>query len=111
MERTEEEIINKIITQETIERQKKILTRLLESEKALNEREKEKKRESEEAKNYKKRYPDQKMQYKKIIKFGGKSDDLTKEIDLRRFYQNKVKEYQKKLIENESFRRVQFERI
>lgn len=98
MGETEEDIINKIITRETIERQKKILTRLLESEKALNEREKEHRRESNEAKNYKISNPEQKMQYKEIIEFGGKSDDLTKELELRRFYRKKVKEYQNKLI-------------
>src|SRR5690606_29679888 len=48
MEKTEEDIVNKNITQETIERQQKILTRLLESEKAEQEREKDHKRESNE---------------------------------------------------------------
>ncbi|NOX86904.1 MAG: hypothetical protein GXO86_13230, partial [Chlorobi bacterium] len=51
MEKTEKDIINRKISQETLERQKNIEVRLLQSEKALMEREKEKKRESKEGKN------------------------------------------------------------
>ncbi len=49
MEQTEKELVNKIINQQTINRQQQILTRLLESERAEMEREKEEKRESKEA--------------------------------------------------------------
>ena len=51
MEKTEKDIINRKISQETLERQKNIEVRLLQSEKAQLEREKEKKRESKEGKN------------------------------------------------------------
>ena len=51
MEKTEKDIINRKISQETLERQKSIEVRLLQSEKALLEREKDKKRESKEGKN------------------------------------------------------------
>lgn len=43
MEKTETDLVNKIITQETLNRQQEILTRLLESEKAEKERELDKK--------------------------------------------------------------------
>ncbi|MDT8308841.1 MAG: hypothetical protein RQ866_04875, partial [Bacteroidales bacterium] len=52
MEKTEEELVNKIINNQTLNRQKEIKTRLLESEKAEQEQEQEEKRESKEAKNY-----------------------------------------------------------
>ena len=50
MESTERDLVNRIISQQTINRQKKIETRLLESERAEMQREKEEKRESIEAK-------------------------------------------------------------
>lgn len=46
MKKSEEDIVNRRITRETLERQKQIEVRLLKSEKAEQEREKEKKRES-----------------------------------------------------------------
>jgi hypothetical protein len=48
MEQTEEDLLFQNITQETINRQQKILTKLLESEKAERERERDDKRESKE---------------------------------------------------------------
>lgn len=44
MEKTENDLVNKMITQETLRRQQEILTRLLEAEKAERERELDKKR-------------------------------------------------------------------
>ncbi len=49
MEATEKELVNRVINQQTINRQKNIETRLLESERAEMKREKEEKRESTEA--------------------------------------------------------------
>ncbi len=46
MEETEQELLKKMLTKETIERQKKILTRLLHSDKAIRERDLDEKRES-----------------------------------------------------------------
>ena len=51
MEATEKDLVNKVITQQTINRQKNIETRLLECEKAQMEREKEEKRESIEGRD------------------------------------------------------------
>jgi hypothetical protein len=49
MQKTEKELVNKQITQQTINRQKDITTRLLQSERADMEREKDKERKSNEA--------------------------------------------------------------
>lgn len=51
MQKTEEDIVNRQITQETLDRQKQIEVRLLKSQQAKQEREQEKKRESKEGKN------------------------------------------------------------
>lgn len=51
MEQTEKELVNKIINTETINRQKKIETRMLESERAQQQREQEEKRESTEGRD------------------------------------------------------------
>ena len=50
MEKTEQDLVNKKLTQETIMRQKDILTRLLEAESAMREREMDEKRESKTGK-------------------------------------------------------------
>lgn len=49
MEQTETDLVNRTITQQTIQRQQQIMTRLLEHEKAEMQREKEERRESREA--------------------------------------------------------------
>ena len=51
MEKTEKDIVNKRIDQETMERQKDIMTRLLEHEKAEREREQDEKRQSTEGRD------------------------------------------------------------
>ena len=51
MEQTEQDIVNRTISQQTISRQQQILTRLLEHEKAEMQREKDDRRQSREAKD------------------------------------------------------------
>lgn len=51
MEQTEQDIVNRTISQQTIQRQQQILTRLLEHEKAEMQREKDDRRQSREAKD------------------------------------------------------------
>ena len=63
MEKTETDLVNKMVTQETLMRQKDIVTRMLRSEKAEMEREKEEKRESIEALNQKYRNPEEYFKY------------------------------------------------
>lgn len=50
MEQTETDLVNKVITQQTINRQQQIMSRMLEHEKAEMQREKEERRESHEGK-------------------------------------------------------------
>ncbi|NTW32996.1 MAG: hypothetical protein HGB12_10270, partial [Bacteroidetes bacterium] len=92
MEETETDLVNKIISSETIKRQQEILTRLLESEKAEKEREMDEKRESNEAKNEIFSNPAQFLEYKSIKL---KEVELLKTVppSLKVFYKNKVNEY------------------
>lgn len=92
MEKTEKDIVNKKITQETLKRQQEILTRLLKSEKAEQQREQEQKRESKEAKNPKISNPDDLFEYYKIR---NREVELLKTLppNLKPFYKNKVTEY------------------
>lgn len=92
MEQTETDLVNKMISQETLKRQEEILTRLLESEKADRERDKEKRRESNEAKNYKISNPNEKFEYKSIK---SKELELLKTVppNLMPFYRKKVNDY------------------
>ncbi|MDD4848768.1 MAG: hypothetical protein PHR53_08415, partial [Bacteroidales bacterium] len=92
MEQTETDIINRMITQETIRRQKDILTRLLKSEKAELEREKEEKRESTEAENQKYSHPEEFFQSKD--KDGKMKEQIrTAQPDLKPYYRNKTSDY------------------
>lgn len=92
MEKTEKDIVNKRITQETMERQKEILTRLLKSEKAERQREEEKRRESREALDPKVSNPDELFDFNKIR---NREVELLKTLppNLTPFYKNKVTEY------------------
>jgi len=65
LEKSEKDILNKQITQETLNRQQKIVTRMLESEKAEQERDKEEERKSTEAKNQLLSNPEGNFEYKK----------------------------------------------
>lgn len=92
MEQTETDIINRMITQETIRRQKDILTRLLKSEKAELEREKEDKRESTEAENQK--YSNPKDFFQTKDKDGKIKEQIrTAQPDLTPYYRNKTSDY------------------
>jgi len=92
MEKTERDLVNKIINQETLKRQQSILTRLLKSEKAERQREKEKKRKSEAGKNIKRSNPKEFLKYKEV-----KEKELilmkTIPLDFNNYYKKKVDEY------------------
>jgi len=92
MDKTEKDLVNKILNGETIKRQKDILTRLLESEKAEKERELDEKRESNEAKNSIFSNPSKFFEYNGIKT---KEVELLKTIppSLKTFYKSKVNEY------------------
>jgi hypothetical protein len=92
MEQTETDLVNKMITNQTLMRQKEILTRLLESEKAERMRELEEKRESRESKNQKISNPEEFFKYKGIK---DNQTEILKSIPpgLKPFYKRKVNEY------------------
>lgn len=96
MDKTETELVNKIITQQTLERQKEILSRLLKHEKAELKREREEKRESREAKNEIISNPNEFLEYKRLKT---QEVELLKTIppNLRPFYIKKINEYFYKL--------------
>lgn len=92
MEETEKDLVNKMISQETLKRQQNIMTRLLKSEDAERQREKEQERKSEEGKNAKRSNPKEFLKYKEI-----KEKDLnlmkTIPLDFNQYYKKKVDEY------------------
>jgi DNA repair photolyase len=92
MEKTEEEIVNKMISDETLRRQKDILTRLLQHERAEKRREKEARRKSTEAKNKKNSNPPDLMEYKSLQ---SKEAELLRTVPpkLKPYYKEKVTEY------------------
>ncbi|MBL4652026.1 MAG: hypothetical protein JKY53_04045 [Flavobacteriales bacterium] len=92
MEENEKDIVNKNITQETIRRQRDIMTRLLEHEKAEREREFDEKRQSQEAKNQEISNPSEFFEYN-IMK--QKEAELLRTVPptMNSFYKNKVNEY------------------
>jgi hypothetical protein len=92
MNKTETELVNKMITRQMIERQKDIETRLLQHEKAELQRELEEKRESHEGKDFNLSNPNQFLEYNKLK---SREVELLKTVpaDFRPFYKNKVNEY------------------
>lgn len=91
MEENETDLVNKRITQEMIERQKEIITRLLKSEKAKREQEKEERREGQSAEDFDRSNPDI-FKFKEMIE---KGRDILKEVPpkMNPYYKKKVNEY------------------
>ena len=92
MEKTEEDLVNKRISQQTLMRQKSILTRLLKSENAEMEREMKQERESKETKNKNIRNPEELLKYKKIQL---NHVELLKTIPptMKPYYKSKINQY------------------
>ena len=92
MEETETDLVNKMLSQETINRQEEILTRLLESEKAEKEREMDEKRLSNEAKNEIFSNPNEFLEYNRLKQ---KETELLKTVSpaLNPFFKLKVNQY------------------
>ena len=91
MEQNETDLVNRIITQESLIRQKNILSRLLESEKAEREREKKEERESKEGKNQKKSNKNLFFQYK---------DNHSEDIELLKSIPPELRPFYKKLVDS-----------
>ncbi len=96
MDQTEEDLVNKRLTQNTINRNKDILTRLLESEKAIQQQEEDEKRKSETAKPLPPKVPPAFEQY---VKEKQKQTELLRTVppSLAPFYKKEVDLYFKKL--------------
>lgn len=92
MEKLEEDIVNKRITNQTIRRQKDIISRMLKAENAQQEREKEEKRKSDEYKGPDKSHNIDEIRYEESIK---KQQDFlrTNPIEYQPFYKQKINEY------------------
>jgi len=96
MEETEKDLVNKQVSQELINRQKEILTRLLEVEKSMREQGEEERREAEKAKELKSDVP---PSFEKYLKAKEKEIDLLKTIPpaLTPYYKQEVNEYFQKI--------------
>lgn len=92
MEKLEEDIVNKRITNQTIKRNKDIMSRMLKAENAQQEREKEEKRKSDEYKGPEKSHNIDALRYEESIK---KQQDFlrTNPIEYQPFYKQKINEY------------------
>ena len=92
MEKLEEDIVNKRITNQTIKRNKDIMSRMLKAENAQQEREKEEKRRSDEYKGPDKGHNIDELRYEESIK---KQQDFlrTNPIEYQPFYKQKINEY------------------
>lgn len=102
MERTEQQLINKQLSEQLMRRQQDILTRMLESEKAMKEREKDNKRTSKQGKNIKRPSPEEIFNKKEDSK--NKGDDMLKTIppNLNNYYKQKINKYLYNLQESNS---------
>jgi len=93
MDQTESDLVYKRMTNATMERQEKILTRLLESERTEQEREKEQRRESKAGNLNQSGNPFQDLQYNDV-KRSGEDIYLRESLKFNLFYQSKIIRYQ-----------------
>ena len=96
MNKMEEDLVNKRLTNEMLTRQQDILSRLLEHEKAQREKDQDKKRKGKTAKNYERKTPPSLEEY---LKKREAEIDLYKSVSpaLKPYYRNLVEEYHKSL--------------
>jgi hypothetical protein len=96
MEQTEFELVNKKITEQTIRRQKEILTRLLETEKSMREQNMDEERKGETAKEYNKEIP---RAFEEYLRLKEKEVELLKTLPPKFFpyYRKEVNEYFKRI--------------
>lgn len=93
MEQTESDLVNKVITQQTIQRQQQIMTRMLEHEKAEMEREKDNRRQSKEGKElYHQPSPAELQQFERLKE---NNMELFRSVPptLSPYYKTKVNDY------------------
>jgi hypothetical protein len=92
MKQSELDLVNKRITQETINRQKNLMVKLLDAEKAQREQEQDEKRESNAAKQFPPSYQQMLDKFNKSMQ---SETELIKKLppNLNYYYKNKVAEY------------------
>ena len=92
MEKLEEDIVNKRVTKQTIERNRQILSRMLESEKAQQKRDQDEKRKSNEYKGSKFDRQVDELFYEQQLK---KNQDFLKHnpIQYQHYFKSKINEY------------------
>jgi len=93
MEQTETDLVNKRLTEETIQRQRQILTRLLEAEKSARERDQDTKREAQTAQNHPPVFPPAFNKYKPASQDQQTELLRRQQLTLTPYYQQKVGEY------------------
>jgi hypothetical protein len=96
MEQTEMDLVNKQLTEQTIRRQRDILTRLLETEKSMREQNLEEERKGETAKEYQKEIP---RAFEEYLRLKEKEVELLKTVPpkLYPYYKKEVNEYFKRI--------------
>lgn len=96
MEQTEMDLVNKQITEQTIQRQKEILTRLLEAEKSMREQDLDEERKGETAKDYSNEIP---RAFEEYLRLKEKEVELLKTVPpkLYPYYKQEVGEYFKRI--------------
>jgi multisubunit Na+/H+ antiporter MnhB subunit len=96
MEQTELDLVNKQITEQTIRRQKEILTRLLETEKSMREQNLDEERKGETAKEHHKEIP---RAFEEYLRLKEKEVELLKPLPPKLFpyYKKEVNEYFKRI--------------
>jgi septal ring factor EnvC (AmiA/AmiB activator) len=96
MEQTELDLVNKQITEQTVRRQKEILTRLLETEKSMREQNLDEERKGETAKEHHKEIP---KAFEEYLRLKEKEVELLKPLPPKLFpyYKKEVNEYFKRI--------------
>jgi len=96
MKQTESDLVNKRLQQETMQRQKELLTKMLDAEKATRDQDEDSKRESKTAKQFPPSYQKMIDQFNKQQQNG---NDVLQKLPptLNYYYKNKITEYLKSL--------------
>ena len=96
MEQTEMDLVNKELTDQLIERQRQILTRLLDAEKSMREQDMDDERKGETAKDYEKEIP---KAFEEYLRLKEKEVELLKTVPpkLYPYYKKEVNEYFKRM--------------
>lgn len=96
MEQTEMDLVNKQLTDQLIERQRQILTRLLDAEKSMREQDMDDERKGEAAKDYEQEIP---KAFEEYLRLKEKEVELLKTVPPKLFpyYKKEVNEYFKRM--------------